>query len=352
MNRWRLFFGGAGAFAAGLLLAFGAWAYSFGSAPLGKGLEYSHVVLDREGRLLRAYATDDGRWRLPANAQDVDPRFLTLLFAYEDKRFRSHYGVDPLSLGRAAIQFAASGHIVSGGSTITMQVARLLEPREHRSLGAKLRQIVRAFELEYALGKDKILGLYLTLAPYGGNLEGTRAAALAYFGKEPRKLSLAEAALLVALPQSPELRRPDRFPAAARAARNRVLDRVAAAGVVPQDEIARAKSQPLPRERKQLPMLAPHAADRVVMIERDRREHRLTIDLPLQKNLQELARERAQGLGSDISVAILAVDNTSGEVRARVASADYFDARRAGQVDMTQALRSPGSTLKPFIYGL
>ena len=133
-------------FAAGLLFAFGAWAYSFGPAPLGKDLEYSHVVLDREGRLLRAYATDDGRWRLPATEQDVDPRFLTLLFAYEDKRFRSHYGVDPLSLGRAAIQFAANGHIVSGGSTITMQVARLLEPREHRSLSAKLRQIVRALE--------------------------------------------------------------------------------------------------------------------------------------------------------------------------------------------------------------
>src|SRR6476619_6870192 len=98
MNRWRLFFGGAGAFAAGLLLAFGAWAYSFGSAPLGKGLEYSHVVLDREGRLLRAYATDDGRWRLPATEQDVDPRFLTLLFTYEATRFSTHYGVDQLYL--------------------------------------------------------------------------------------------------------------------------------------------------------------------------------------------------------------------------------------------------------------
>ncbi|MFY9756864.1 MAG: penicillin-binding protein 1C [Pseudolabrys sp.] len=352
MSRRRLFFGGAGGFAAGLLFAFGAWAYSFGPAPLGKGLEYSHVVLDREGRLLRAYATGDGRWRLPATEQDVDPRFLTLLFAYEDKRFRSHYGVDPLSLGRAAIQFAASGHIVSGGSTITMQVARLLEPREHRSLSAKLRQIVRALELERALRKDEILALYLTLAPYGGNLEGIRAAALAYLGKEPRKLSLAEAALLVALPQSPELRRPDRFPDAARAARNRVLDRVAATGVVPPDEIARARSQPVPHARKQLPMLAPHAADRIVSLEPDRRVHRLTIELPVQKTLQGLALERAQALGPDISVAILAVDNASGEVRARVASADYFDARRAGQVDMTQALRSPGSTLKPFIYGL
>jgi penicillin-binding protein 1C len=352
MNRWKLILASAGAVAAMMVLACAAWIYSLGPAPLGRNLEYSHVVLDREGRLLRAYATSEGRWRLPATREDVDPRFFKLLFAYEDKRFYNHIGVDPLSLGRAAIQFTTSGHIISGGSTITMQVARLLEPREHRSLGAKLRQIARALELEHALSKDEILALYLTLAPHGGNLEGVRAAALAYFGKEPRKLSLAEAALLVALPQSPELRRPDRFPVAARSARNRVLDRIAATGAVPDDEIARAKSQAMPRERKQLPMLAPHAADQVVALERDQRVHRLTIDRSLQKNLQDLAYERAQALGPDISVAILAVDNATAEVRGHVASADYFDARRAGQMDMTQALRSPGSTLKPFIYGL
>ena len=284
--------------------------------------------------------------------KDVDPRFLNLLFAYEDKRFRTHHGVDPMAMARAALQFSTSGHIVSGGSTLTMQVARLLEPRQHRSLRAKLRQLTRALELEYALNKDEILSLYLTLAPYGGNLEGIRAASLSYFGKEPRRLTLGEAALLVALPQSPEWRRPDRNPEVARAARDRVLDRAAAAGAVPRDEVARAKSESVPRARKQLPMLAPHAADQVVAAEPSRRIHRLTIDAALQKTLQDLARERARALGPDISVAILAVDNASGEVRARIASADYFDERRAGQVDMTKALRSPGSTLKPFIYGL
>src|SRR5580765_8157322 len=352
MKRWQSILAATGATAAIIVAVCAAGVYALGPAPLGKGLEYSHVVLDREGRLLRAYATREGRWRLPVKVKDVDPRFLRLLFVYEDKRFYEHGGVDPLSMVRAAYQFVTSGHVVSGGSTITMQLARLLEPREHRTLGAKLRQIVRALEIEHALGKDDILALYLTLAPYGGNLEGVRAASLAYFGKEPRKLSLAEAALLVALPQSPELRRPDRFPAAARAARDRVLDRAALAGLMPRDEIARAKTQPVPHERKPLPALAPHSADQVVLLEPDRREHRLTLDLFLQKNLQELAHERAQALGPDISVAILAVDNVTGEVRARVASADYFDLRRAGQVDMTQALRSPGSTLKPFIYGL
>src|SRR5262249_22467868 len=352
MKHWRAILTIAGGVSAAGALAGAIWVHSLGPAPLGKNLEYSHVVLDREGRLLRAYATSEGRWRLPVSERDVDPRFLKLLFTYEDKRFREHNGVDPLSLGRAAIQFVSRGQIISGGSTISMQVARLLEPRERRSLGAKMRQIVRGVELEHALGKDGILALYLALAPYGGNLEGVRAASLAYFGNEPRKLTLAEAALLVALPQSPELRRPDRFPTAARAARDRVLDRAALAGLMPHDEIARAKTQPVPHGRKPLPVLAPHAADQVVQLEPDRREHRLTLDFFLQKNLQELAHERAQALGPDISVAILAVDNVTGEVRARVASADYFDTRRAGQVDMTQALRSAGSTLQPFIYGL
>jgi penicillin-binding protein 1C len=351
-RRSRIIFAGFGGIAAVAALALGAFAWSLGPAPLGKTLEYSHAVLDRNGRLLRAYATSEGRWRLPAVQKDVDPRFLRLLFAYEDKRFRTHHGVDPEAMARAAWQFISSGHVVSGGSTLTMQVARLLEPREHRTMTAKLRQVVRALELEYHLSKTEILSLYLSLAPYGGNLEGIRAASLSYFGKEPRKLTLGEAALLVALPQSPESRRPDRFPERARAARDRVLDRAAEAGAVPPDEIARAKAEAVPRERKPLPVLAPHAADQVVAAEPDRRIHRLTIDADLQRTLEELARERARALGPRISVAILAVDNATGEVRARVASADYFDTRRAGQVDMTQALRSPGSTLKPFIYGL
>jgi penicillin-binding protein 1C len=161
----------------------------------------SPVVTDRNGVLLRAFTTQDGRWRLPVRTADVDPRFFTLLKSYEDRRFDAHRGVDWRALARAALQFASRGHIVSGGSTLTMQVARLLEPREERSLPAKLRQMARAMDLETRLSKREILDLYLVLAPYGGNLEGARAASLAYFGKEPRRLSLGEAALLVALPR-------------------------------------------------------------------------------------------------------------------------------------------------------
>ena len=332
------------------------WIESLGPAPLGKNLEFSATVLDREGRLLRAYATSEGRWRLPVTVSAVDPRFFDVLFAYEDKRFPSHHGVDPLALMRAAFQLVSTGHIESGGSTLTMQVARLLEPRTNRTFTAKLRQVVRAIEIERVLSKDQVLSLYLKLAPYGGNIEGVRAASLAYFGKEPRKLSLGETALLVALPQSPELRRPDRSPDVARAARNRVLDRFAATRIVPADEIALARAEPVPSGRYAMPMLAPHAADRAIAKSPELREHRLSIDAAIQRNLEQLARERervlAATLGPDVSLAILAVDNATGDVLARVGSPDYFDMRRAGQIDMTQALRSPGSTLKPFIYGL
>jgi penicillin-binding protein 1C len=336
--------------------AAGWWISSLGPPPDGKNLLFSPRVTDRNGHLLRAYTTSGGRWRLPARIADVDPRFFDMLFAYEDKRFRQHHGVDALALLRAAAQLARSGRIRSGGSTLTMQVARLLEPRSGRTLPAKLRQIVRAVEIERVLTKDQILTLYLELAPYGGNIEGIRAASLAYFGKEPRRLTLGEAALLVALPQSPEARRPDRSVEAARAARDRVLDRFAALAHVPADEISAAKSEIVPAGRRLMPMLAPHAADRAIAESPPGGEVRLTIDSDVQKSLEELAREReralALALGPDVSLAILVVDNTDGAVLARVGSPDYFDARRAGQVDLTRTLRSPGSTLKPFIYGL
>ncbi len=166
----------------------------------------SAEVLDADGQLLRAFATSQGRWRLKTAVSDVDPQFLRMLIAYEDQRFYDHGGVDPWALGRAAVQLVSNGRIVSGASTLSMQVARLIEPREGRSLSAKLLQLVRAVQIERRLSKEEILDLYLTHAPYGGNLEGVRAASLAYFGKEPRRLTVAEAALLVALPQLPERR--------------------------------------------------------------------------------------------------------------------------------------------------
>jgi penicillin-binding protein 1C len=354
--RWRRVKWVAATIAAALLIATGAmaaWVASLGPLPLREARQVSQTVVDRNGKLLRAYAMADGRWRLPVDAKtNIDPTYLKLLFAYEDKRFYAHAGVDPFALGRAAIQLATRGHIVSGGSTITMQLARLMEPRRERSISAKLHQMARAVEIERRLSKDQILNLYLALAPYGGNLEGIRSASIAYFGKEPKRLSLAEAALLVALPQSPENRRLDRHPEEAQIARDRVLDRMVEDGTVSGEDAAAAKAVPVPRMRKAIPILAPHSADRAVATFRDLPVISLTLDSNLQKNLEALAHDRAVSLGPNISVGIVAVDNESGDVLARVGSPDYFDDKRAGQVDMTRAVRSPGSTLKPFIYGL
>jgi penicillin-binding protein 1C len=319
---------------------------------LAAARDRSTVVLDREGKLLRPFVTADGRWKLPVGANDVDPRYLSMLKAFEDKRFDDHAGIDPLGIVRAAGQMLANGRIVSGGSTLTMQVARLLEPRQERSLPAKLRQAVRAVELERRFSKTEILDLYLTLAPFGGNLEGVRAASFAYFGKEPKRLSTAEAALLVALPQSPETRRPDRFPEAARKARERVLARVEAAGLATSDEVAAAREELIPAARKPFPNLAPHTAEQVVAEAPAQRSPRLTIDARWQASLEQLARERGIGQGPQLSIAILVADNETGEIRASVGGVDYFDAGRAGSLDLTQALRSPGSALKPFIYAL
>jgi penicillin-binding protein 1C len=341
--------------AAGLIVVagFATWVVSLGPLPLEQARQVSTSVVDRNGKLLRAYAMADGRWRLPVDAKTaVDPGYLKLLLAYEDRRFYQHGGIDPLALGRAALQLVTSGHIVSGGSTITMQLARLMEPRRERSLHAKLRQMVRAVQIERQLSKDQILDLYLALAPFGGNLEGIRSASIAYFGKEPKRLSLAESALLVALPQSPERRRLDRYPRAAHAARDRVLDRMVEDGVVSQEDAIQARAVPVPKMRKPMPILAPHSSDAAVATVKDQPVIKLTLDATLQKTLEALARDRAIAQGPNISVGLIAVDNESGDVLARVGSSDYFDDHRAGQVDMTRALRSPGSTLKPFIYGL
>jgi penicillin-binding protein 1C len=328
------------------------WADRAFPPPLAASVPVSTEIVDRDGQLLRAFATPDGRWRLKAEIGEIDPQFLKMLVAYEDKRFWDHDGVDVLALGRAALQFAGNGRIVSGGSTLSMQLARLIEPRKERSLSAKLLQIARAIQIERRLSKQEILQRYLTLAPYGGNLEGIRAASLAYFGKEPKRLTLSEAALLVALPQLPERRRPDRNLALAHAARDRVLERMVHAGLIDEPEAQRAALEEVPGKRKPLPAYAAHAAWLAIHNAPSMLRHELTISRRVQAGLEEVARAAAKKLGAKISVAMVLADAESGEILGEVGAADFFDVSRSGWIDMTRTLRSPGSTLKPFIYGL
>ncbi len=315
-------------------------------------VETSVEVLDRNGDLLRAYTVADGRWRLALPPDKVDPLYLRMLIAYEDKRFRDHAGVDPKSVIRAGLQAVWNGRVVSGGSTLTMQVARLLEESGTGRVSGKLRQMRVALALERRLTKDQILQLYLHLAPFGGNLEGVRAASISYFGKEPRRLTPAEAALLVAIPQSPETRRPDRAADRAEAARNRVLARAVEAGVIDAEAAEAALREEVPGLRKPFPALAPHLADRARDADPQALTHRLTLDRALQTKLEALAQEAVEGRGEALQVAILVADHASGEILASVGSAGYQADLRQGFVDMTQAPRSPGSTLKPLVYAL
>ncbi|MBB3945227.1 penicillin-binding protein 1C [Rhizobium skierniewicense] len=354
MIRWRAFISGfvlAAVLTAACIYALNRLDHAY-PPPLQNARIVSQEVLDRDGKLLRAFATPQGRWRLHTSAEDVDPQFINMLVAYEDQRFFDHGGVDVQALGRAAWQLLTNGRIVSGASTLSMQVARLIEPRTDRSLGTKFLQMVRAWQIERRLSKPEIIDLYLNIAPYGGNLEGVRSASLAWFGKEPKRLDTAEAALLVSLPQLPEKRRPDRFPDAAKQARARVLQRLAVSRVVGEGEAARAAVVAIPAKRLDLPSYAPHLAQAA----RARFPQSLTIGstlrLPVQKELEDLAQRSAEKLGDKVSVAIVMADSTTGEIVADVGSSDFLDSNRRGWVEMSRAVRSPGSTLKPFIYGL
>jgi penicillin-binding protein 1C len=316
--------------------------------PLTRFREVSGVVMDRRGAVLRVFPVDDGKWRMRAHVEELDPDFVSALMAYEDKRFMDHGGVDFAALTRAAGSLVTSGRIVSGGSTITMQTARLLEPRP-RNIGSKIIESVRAWQLERRYTKEEILELYLTLAPYGGNLEGVRAASWAYFGREPDNLSPDQIAMLIALPQSPEARRPDLHPKAAIVARERVLMRLADQGLFAKDLAAESADYPAPK-RGDFPTVAWHASEEALRRAGDPDNIRTTLDLALQKEVEQLATRAAGPSREGVQVAIMVVDIASREVRAAAGSANRASA--GGWIDLTNRPRSPGSTLKPFIYGM
>ncbi len=277
-------------------------------------------------------------WRFRA---DTTPPLLTnLLIAVEDRRFWYHPGVDPVALARATAQLVSSGHIVSGGSTLAMQAARLLEPRP-RTLRSKLIEIARAIQLETRFGRQGILKIWLTLAPFGGNLEGVRAGSLAWFGVPPEALEPAQAALLVAIPRRPERLRPDRHEDAATAVRDRVL------AIGRRTGLFDATATPVPTVRIAPPRHAPQLAASLPHLPRVL----TTLDLPLQTALEHLGRERLETLPEHASLALLVADAHAREIRA-LYPGDWRNQDRAGAIDLTLAVRSPGSVLKPFIYAM
>ena len=322
--------------------------------PLPDAGDASVLVVARDGTPLRAFANHEGIWRYPTTPEQVSPLYVQALLTYEDRWFWRHPGINPFALARATFQWVRYRHVVSGGSTLSMQVARIIEPTgtNERSIGAKLRQVLRALQLEAHLSKREILTLYLNHAPFGGTIQGVEAASWAYLGKSAHQLSHAEAALLAVLPQTPSRLRPDRHAEIARVARDKLLKRMSDLHVWTPAEVVDARIESVITRRLQQPMSAALLAER--LREQTPRMPRIvtTIDADLQRTLETRVTAYFSNLPERTSAALLVVDNTSLEARAYVGSVAFGDIPRLGHVDMVRAWRSPGSTLKPFLYGL
>ena len=342
----------------------------------------SPIVLDRNGEWLRAFLAADGMWRMPelvtkdsenafeANTRQknvgsgVSPLLHQAMLTSEDRWFYYHFGINPVSIVTALYDNITAGKVVRGGSTITMQLARLMEPKA-RNVPNKLWEMFRALQLELAYSKSEILTFYFNMLPYGGNIVGTAAASRFYFNKPQRAMSLGEAALLAAIPNSPERLRPDRFPENARAARKKVLNRLLAHRQISEQQWQEALQEPIPTKRYPLPFKAPHLARLLV---RGKGPHArptttgriyTTIDVKVQETARRILREYLDASFSGIvnprlpsTGAVVVMDTRNRQVLAMVGSHDFFDRKALGQINGTLAPRSPGSALKPFVYAL
>lgn len=351
---WRI---GCGSAALGLATVTAWIATPLPAALARPGPVVSLVLLDRHGLPLRATRAEEGSRGGWSGIGDLDPKILQSFLAVEDHRFYDHPGVDLRALTRALLQDVRAGTVVSGGSTITMQLARLLRGTP-RTLFGKLRQIAWALRLDAHLDKQTILEAYLNRVPLGQGTAGVTAAAALYFGADPRNLSLGQSALLAALAHAPSRDNPLVAPARAHARRAQALGRMAALGYARPADVARASDEPVLTHDPTTPFLAPHFTTRVLQWVDERTttpggEWRTTLDLDLQTTLEAEVRHTVDVLADRgvAHAAAVVLDNASGDVLAWVGSPD-FSADTAGQVDMVVSPRQPGSALKPFLYGL
>ncbi len=310
----------------------------------------SRVVKFEDGTWMYSTTNKEQKWRFAVDFHKIDPNFTRLLLAYEDQRFYEHYGVDPLAMTRAIGQLIRHKRVVSGGSTITMQLARLLDPKP-RTITSKFIEIFKALQLELHYSKEEILSAYLTLAPYGGNVEGIVAASMRYFDKYPYALSASQSALLVAMPQSPERNRPDKHYKKSIQVRNKVLTYAKSKNLIGEYEYQEALKEALPKSLKSLPRYAPHLAQKLLSRSKDKTlEIETTLNAPLQKQLEHWALSKEGILDKGTTFSVLVVKNSDSSIQAYMGSHNMFSKNVSGYVDMIKAIRSPGSTLKPFIY--
>jgi penicillin-binding protein 1C len=314
---------------------------------------YSTIVTDTDGGVLHAFLNESDKWRLPTELHEITPVLRQTLLFKEDKYFGWHVGVNPVAMLRAAARNIATGRRTSGASTITMQVVRLLEPRK-RTYRSKIIEIVRALQLELHHSKDEILQLYLNLVPYGGNIEGIKSASMLYFGKPPQLLSLAEITTLTVIPNRPSSLQLGRNNAAIMQERNRWLRRFLAAQLFSKETIEDAINEPINAYRRPAPMAVPQLSVRLKKEQKNESIIRTTIIQSRQLEVEQMVRNYVNRLRvmNIQNAAVMVVNNETMNVEVYVASADFKNITDGGQVDGIRAVRSPGSTLKPLLYGL
>jgi penicillin-binding protein 1C len=302
----------------------------------------SSVLRDRTGEVLHIASVENGRIRLPADLNRIDPAYIEALIAMEDQRFYGHIGIDPLAIGRAIKSNFSAGEVVSGASTITQQLGRQYRPRP-RTLPTKAIEAIEAVRLDLRMSKTEQLERYLTRISYGSNIEGIEAASRIWLGKSPRYLSPDEIALLLALPQSPEARRPDRNPVAAKAGRDLVLDRMVVEGLLDLEAADMAKAQPVPTGKRDLP-------NRDILAHQTFGDGVSTLDAAEQARVARHLADWTRKQPTPVNAAAMIVHVPTREVRALVGTGARDHS--GGWIDMTDRVRSPGSTLKPFIYAM
>ncbi len=311
------------------------------------------MVLDRQGEVLRFFLAPDGSRRIPVKLDDVSPVLVRTLISSEDRWFRYHPGVNPVAIVRAAISNLSAGKVVSGASTIPMQIVRLCEPRP-RTMRSKIIEAFRALQLKLHFSTDRLLEAYLNLLPYGGNIVGVEAASRFYFGHGSDNLSLAEAALLTTIPRGPVFYDPLKHPKQARKGRDLVMEQLGQRGTFTPEQVSRNRREPLPQKLATFPLKAPHYTEMVQKYYGREPIIKTAIDSPLQEAAQSAVKNHAQRMRSEDldNAACIILHIPTREIRALVGSSDYLEPGYGGAINLADIIRSPGSTLKPFLYAL
>jgi len=321
--------------------------------PIKTDLDYSQIFLSEDGTLLHAFLNDKDKWRMKIGLDEINDQLKRVIIYKEDKFFYYHIGINPVSVVEALIKNIIRGERVSGASTITMQVARLLEPKS-RTYANKMIEMFRALQLEWHLSKREILQLYLNLAPYGGNIEGVKSASYLYFQQPPQALSLAQVTVLATVPNDPENLRIGQNNSYIREVRNGWLRYFKRKKLFDDLIIDDALDEPIVAYRHQSPKMIPHLANRLHHNNPYNPIIKTHIHINQQKQIEEITynyvqRTKLKGINN---AAVLVIDNKTMGVTTYLGSNDFYDDKHQGQVDGVIAIRSPGSTLKPYLYAM